>query len=136
MKRLLIRVLAVFGLAPARVVATQARLIEELKAGSAAWKARAGDAMARAKSLEAELKEHKKLADRAKNEAEKSVVRDAAFTDLKERLASAERELVMAREHLMAIEVKLDILEGAANVLDVRTRTAIGKQPRQSGAPV
>jgi hypothetical protein len=136
MKRLLIRVLAVFGLAPARVVATQARLIEELKAGSAAWKVRAGDAMARAKSLEAELKEHKKLADRAKIEAEKSVVRDAAFTDLKERLASAERELVMAREHLMAIEVKLDILEGAANVLDVRTRTAIGKQPRQSGAPV
>jgi hypothetical protein len=42
----------------------------------------------------------------------------------------------MAREHLMAIEVKLDILEGAANVLDVRTRTAIGKQPRQTGAPV
>jgi len=30
--------------------------------------------------------------------------------------------LSMARDHLMAIEAKLDILEGAANVLDLRTR--------------
>jgi hypothetical protein len=33
----------------------------------------------------------------------------------------------MAREHLMLVDVKLDILEGAANVLDVRTRSAISK---------
>ena len=37
----------------------------------------------------------------------------------------------------MAVEVKLDILEGAANVLDARTRTVIGSQERaESGAPV
>ena len=38
------------------------------------------------------------------------------------RLADAERELAGARDVLMAIDVKLAILEGAANVLDARTR--------------
>jgi hypothetical protein len=53
---------------------------------------------------------------------------------LRARLAEAERELMVAREHLMAIEVKLDILEGAANVLDVRTRAAIAPQRNQTSA--
>ena len=43
-----------------------------------------------------------------------------------DRLASAERELSDARDVLMAIDVKLAILEGAANVLDARTRAASG----------
>ena len=49
------------------------------------------------------------------------------------RLIEAEQELAAARNHLMVVEVKLDILEGAANVLDARTRTAPAQQP---GAPV
>lgn len=44
------------------------------------------------------------------------------FESLRQRLAIAERELVIARENLMAVEVKLDILEGAANILDARIR--------------
>ena len=32
----------------------------------------------------------------------------------------------MARDHLMLIDTKLDILEGAANVLDNRTRSILG----------
>jgi hypothetical protein len=35
----------------------------------------------------------------------------------------------------MAIEVKLDILEGAANVLDLRTRTAAPRSRSGTGAP-
>ena len=50
--------------------------------------------------------------------------RDAA--DLRAHLASTERDLAMAREHLMLIETKLDILEGAASVLDNRTRAILG----------
>jgi hypothetical protein len=42
---------------------------------------------------------------------------------LETQLEESARELAFAREQLMAIEVKLDILEGAANVLDGRTRT-------------
>ena len=136
MKTLLRQFLAVLGLAPARVVVTQALEIEELRAGSLGWKMKAGEALARTKALERELNEHKKRAEKSLKAAEKSGTRDAAVLDLKERLTRAERELTMAREQLMAIEVKLDILEGAANVLDVRTRTALRQQPRETGAPV
>jgi chromosome segregation ATPase len=44
---------------------------------------------------------------------------------MQSRLAETERALTLAREHLSAIEVKLEILEGAANVLDARTRTQV-----------
>jgi hypothetical protein len=37
----------------------------------------------------------------------------------------------------MSVDVKLDILEGAANALDARTRTAIGRHlSSERGAPV
>ncbi len=47
---------------------------------------------------------------------------------LDERLDRAERDLTAARDLLMAIEVKLDILEGAAQVLDARTRRMLADQ--------
>ncbi len=50
--------------------------------------------------------------------------RSATVENMQQRLIAAEQDLTIARESLMAVEVKLDILEGAANVLDVRTRTA------------
>ena len=52
--------------------------------------------------------------------------RSTAVDGFADRLASAERELTGARDALMAIDVKLAILEGAANVLDARTRVAAG----------
>ena len=51
--------------------------------------------------------------------------RDDAIVELQRKLAAAEHDLATARESLMAVEVKLDILEGAANVLDVRTRNGV-----------
>ena len=54
MKKLVIRLLALLGLAPARSVAAQAQMIADAKAGSLAWKTKASEAMARAKGLEAE----------------------------------------------------------------------------------
>ena len=42
---------------------------------------------------------------------------------LRERLNHADRATTMAREHLMATEVKLDLIEAAIHVLDNRTRT-------------
>lgn len=45
-------------------------------------------------------------------------------TRLEQVVAAAQQELVAARAALMTLEVKLDILEGAANVLDRRTRPA------------
>ena len=62
--------------------------------------------------------------------------RSAALHEVKERLVHAERELTVARENLMAVEVKLDILEGAANVLDVRTRNVLTRRGAEAGPSV
>ena len=47
---------------------------------------------------------------------------DRLRTESRQNLETVKRDLVLAREALMAVDVKLDILEGAANVLDLRTR--------------
>ncbi len=97
------------------------------------WKAKAADAIARAKAFEAEAQREAKRAEKFKAAAERLQKQSPDFEKLRERLLVAERELTVAREHLMAVEVKLDILEGAANVLDARTRLAIRPQPRETG---
>ena len=102
----------------------------------AEWKTKATEALARAKEFEAEAKHQAKRAEKFRLAAERWEKRAAEFDALTARLKDVERDLAVAREHLMAVEVKLDILEGAANVLDVRTRAAIHQQPAQSGARV
>jgi predicted nuclease with TOPRIM domain len=56
---------------------------------------------------------------------EHDTARSARVDDLRERMAWAEKSTQLGREHLMAIEVKLDIVEGAIKVLDQRTRAAL-----------
>lgn len=68
--------------------------------------------------------------------AETEQRRAAVVEGLTERLTGAERDLVAARDSLMAVEVKLDILEGAANVLDARTRAVGTPKVPAGGAPV
>lgn len=60
----------------------------------------------------------------------------AQLLPFKERLAAAERALVVARETLMTVETKLDILEGAAQVLDRRTRVDAAEGASRSSASV
>lgn len=128
MKKLVIKLLAVLGLAPARSVASQAQQIADMKAGSLAWKTKASEAMERVKSLEAEVKRQARLIETLTTSTEKLRLRQDAIDNLaRVRLAEAEQALAVAREHLMMVDVKLDILEGAANVLDARTRSAISK---------
>jgi len=86
------------------------------------WKQRVEEAQ---KALKRE--EHARARDSERFEKVKSAFGRRAIDveALQKRLAETERELVVAREHLMAVEVKLDILEGAANVLDARTRAVV-----------
>jgi hypothetical protein len=98
------------------------------------WKARATEAISRAKQFEEQAKHEAKRAEKFKATAERLEKRIEGFEEMAARLKDVERELAVAREHLMAIEVKLDILEGAANVLDVRTRTAIQQHAADAGA--
>ena len=137
MKKLVLRLLAAFGLAPAGSVAAQARLVADAKAGALAWKTKASEAMERAKSLEAEVKRQAQVIHRLEATTEKLRQRqDEIERLLRVRLVEAEQALGLAREHLMAIDTKLDILEGAANVLDARTRATISKQNSGVRAPV
>ena len=129
MKRLLSKVLAACGLISARQYEALFQEMNGWKTKSAEWKARAGKVEAHARALDEQLK--RQMAS-AKEERQRS----ADFDRLRERLEGAERELVTAREQLMAVEVKLDILEGAANVLDLRTRAAISRERSESGASV
>jgi hypothetical protein len=100
------------------------------------WKAKVADAIGRAKKAEEEAKHHAKRAEKLRLAAERMEQRLAESDALVTRLQEMERELAIAREHLMAVEVKLDILEGAANVLDIRTRTAIQQHSVETGARV
>ena len=93
------------------------------------WKKRAVKSGARATELEQQLKDQVLRLKEARAAAEQKVSltgRDEAeWKAMQSRLAESERALAIAREQLMAIEVKLDILEGAANVLDARTRSVV-----------
>lgn len=54
--------------------------------------------------------------------------RAATLDSIRERMSWAEHSNKVGHEHLMAIEVKLDILEGAITVLDRRTRAALSQK--------
>ena len=136
MKRLINGLLAMVGLVTVRRYHALMQQLEQVKAGSLEWKAKARESTARATALETEVKQHARHAQKSELYLAKMRARREEMNNLRARLAAAERELVVAREHLMAIEVKLDILEGAANVLDARTRGAIVKEPSRTSAPV
>lgn len=114
--------------------------VEGLRTEVRDWKAKATSAEKRARELEREAARHEQRAEKiradltAQLESERG--RLAEFQAMRQRLGGAERDITVARDHLMAIEVKLDILEGAANVLDGRTRSVLAPQTkRASGAP-
>ena len=134
-----------------------AQQLEEYRANSRVWKTKAEDALGELRKaqeataaaqkqfrqIEKQRDEHSRNAQKLKEELDKvrrlQQERAAELVDLKQRLAESERDLVVAREQLMAIEVKLDILEGAANVLDGRTRELVTRRSglgTESGTPV
>lgn len=126
MKRLLIRLLAGLGLVPAGRYETLRRLTDDLRIEAHGWKAKAREAKGSAR-LSFDIKTQAAEIEKLRRQV-------ADLQTVHERLAVAERDLAAARELLMAVEVKLDILEGAANVLDARTRSVVSRQ--RSGASV
>ena len=79
---------------------------------------RTRDAAAKAAQRVAELEEELRRRDAGLADA----AREAA--SLEARVEAATQDLERAREHLRSFEMKLSILEGAANVLDLRLRAA------------
>ncbi len=166
MKRLVREVLGLLGLVTAgrhAMVVEQlhaaegrskkiAQQMDQVRGDTRKWKAEAEEAGKRVKEAKAEqqrqaerfekIRTEMESADKERAEklrrtvAEASTARDGQIQELTRRLAATERDLAVAREHLMTIEVKLDILEGAANVLDGRTRSVLTRQGSGVGAPV
>jgi hypothetical protein len=150
-RRLVHRVLRLFGLVSARrherlarEFAAMSKKYSQAKEASKAWEKRARQhsetLQVRLKSAQVALKSAHESAQVALKSAHKDMRRleqanakgDRTLKVLQGRredvdhlrraLPETDRRLSMARDHLMAIEAKLDILEGAANVLDLRTR--------------
>jgi len=134
-KQLLLKLAALFGMVPARRYALLVKQLEDARSSAHGWKAQLGEALARVKALEREVQRQSRLLNDARALIENVEGADSEPARLREQLANNQKQLMVAREHLMAIEVKLDILEGAANVLDVRTRSTI-RQSTTTGAPV
>ncbi len=134
MRRLFAALLAAFGLVTARRYEALSRSLESLKAAGAESKKKAAEAATHQRSVEGELRRQSHLVAKLRSSIEKWKQRHDDIKKLRARLADTERELMVARDHLMAIEVKLDILEGAANVLDRRTRSTAAKDQHETGA--
>lgn len=117
----------------ARAKAQLEKQVNESRAQSKTLKTEIADAAKALKLKERELVKQAQRVDKLRNSVEKANRHRGDVASLLKRLLEAEQELAAARNHLMIVEVKLDILEGAANVLDARTRTTTAQQ---SGAPV
>ena len=110
------------------------RTVDELRTEAKTWKKKTEVSARQLEKSEAELKRHTQLLRHARADVERLRQRETEFHEVREQLTETERALGIAREQLMAIEVKLDILEGAANVLDARTRTTTQRQPGPGAA--
>jgi chromosome segregation ATPase len=130
------------------------KLVGEARADARQWRTNADSTGQRVKAIEKDLAQrgvqHDREMERRTQEAEKQTRENEKLRGenerlrktlgdldgLRRRLADAERGILVAREHLMAVDVKLDILEGAANVLDSRTRAVVAQQTGERNAPV
>lgn len=112
-------------------VESVSRKLEEVLSESCALRTKLEEAHRRLKDAEdhaaRETQRFRKLEADAARQAARERKRAVDVPALESRLDNAERDLTVAREHLMAVEVKLDILEGAATVLDSRTRKLLAQ---------
>ena len=140
MKRLITGALGAIGLAPAGHVARAAadgtrahdklreleqRLVDA-KADAANWKRRHDEVSRRAAEHQDAAAKANTRAERAEARAEELKTRGDRFQDelrqMRASLQEAGRSTKTVREHLMATETKLDLIEAAIQVLDLRTR--------------
>jgi chromosome segregation ATPase len=143
MKTAIKAMLAAVGLAPAgqvehlaaraREAADRATALEErmtkLRADIENWKRRYEESANTAAEWKHAASAAETKGQRAAAQAEELKARlemqGAKILALRDQLEKANHAATTAREHLMATEVKLDVIEAAIQVLDVRTRDAV-----------
>ena len=84
------------------------------------------EAHTRAEKLTAKSAEWKRTADDWKRRAEEYRTR---LREVQRKLKSVEQSTRLAHEHLMSVEVKLDLVDAAIRTLDDRTRTVLPNGP-------
>ena len=149
MKRFITGALRLIGLAPAGHVESlkaendrAARKVREFETRAVDWKADAEGWKRRHEDGARRAAENQETASRATTRAERAEARadelqaraDALAAEMKEmraRLQDAHRLTSSVREHLMATETKLDLIEAALQVLDTRTRAAVLPEPAE-----
>lgn len=104
--------------------------LADARADAARWKAKAAELGERLAKLEDSAERLPKLEREMQQWKTRDEKHVAQLAEVRERMERAERAVALSREHLMATETKLDIIEGAVNVLDTRTRRAL-----ESSAP-
>ena len=144
MRALIQALLGAFGLVTSGRHAQVLARMKEIEAkyrGALAWRTRAeqadrvvDEARQQVKTLTGELRTAGKAKLTAERALDKANRRLAELDDLRQKVIDTNRELAVAREHLMSIEVKLDVLEGAANILDSRSRVVVSKVTSEHGS--
>jgi chromosome segregation ATPase len=105
--------------------ARHAKLIEELdraRTSAKAYQSKLAEVEKALRTQQADAVHHLRRVEKLTAEV------DRLRMESRQKLETAKRELTVAREALMAVDVKLDILEGAANVLDLRTRDVAARR--------
>ena len=72
--------------------------------------------------------------ERLRAEQERAQALTTQLEEYRARLDGANQATKMAREQLMVMEVKLDLIEAAISVLDARTREAAVSRPADTPA--
>jgi predicted nucleic acid-binding Zn-ribbon protein len=144
MRELIQKILGAFGLVTSgrhALVLARMKEIEGKYRTALHWRARAeqadqvvGEARQQVKALTAELRQAGKARLSAERALAKANQRLAELDDLRQKVLDTNRELAVAREHLMSVEVKLDVLEGAANILDSRSRLVVSTVTGERGS--
>jgi chromosome segregation ATPase len=121
--------LQAFGLARASHLRSLADQVESAKA-------RTGDLKGQLEKARGEVNHWKTRAEKtatrlaaAEQESERWKGKHVGLRAKFEQLATAEQHYTLAREHMLCLETKLDIVEGAIDALDRRTRAVLSTPP-------
>ncbi len=117
--------LGLFGLARAAHLHATTERVNTLKAQVADARQRNEAARRDATHRKKQAAEANDRVAAAAQDVERWKGKVAAFRDKRERLKQAEQVIALTRGHLLTMETKLDVLEGAITVLDRRTRNSV-----------
>jgi chromosome segregation ATPase len=120
-------------------IAELKKAIEDARSETKIWKTKCEETTKKVSETATEdsakwAKRFEKVQEDLERVREREERHRARIAELHEKAQASERALRIAREQLMAVEVKLDIVEGALTVLDSRTRAALSAADRVSAA--